>query len=837
MRASRPRHSLERRFAVASAWLAAASLLVMALTAWAWAERLHRQSAHQIAERDLQWHAARAADALGHVAGRLHEVALSPLLQTALTDSAARVSYLQPYLESIREIDGIPVRFAIVDFEGKLIATHQRFELSPQARAWFLAELGTRDTRVGLGTSNGEARIWLSLGITYARSNTVEGQVWASLRLADLPQDDAHRLLPADAPVSAGDLETRLPLAAPLDALALKMVRPGEGLAVPRDYSLVLVFLSVAALLVLAAGVAARWVARSLTRDLDGLERFAGQVALAAEGDARAPEAGPHEVASLATSINRMLERLREQHQALESKSQGQLTLLATCIAHLGDAVLITSVAPEGEHPRYPIVFANPAFERMTGYAVAEVLGRSPSFLQGPDTDRAEVRRLDEALRNQSPVRVELLNYGKTGARYWVEMEIVPVRDEHGQTRHFVAIERDTTARRALEDQLRQSQKMEAIGTLAGGIAHDFNNVLAAILGNVSLSQDDLRQGRPVDRWLEQIGKSAERARALVQQILAYSRRRPKDHSPQELGGLVGETVAMLRATVPAGIRIVTQLPAEPIIVTGDPTCLEQVLLNLGTNAWQAMDGASGQIVYGLERSSGPEGTPCAHLWVQDDGCGIDEATLRRIFEPYFTTKPIGRGTGLGLAVVEGIVREHGGQLSVESHPGRGSTFHIRLPLTAAVPAERTAALPAATEEPRLEARVLYVDDDDVLVVMAVALMERWGCVVTGVGSAELALDTVRAHPRAFDVVISDVNMPGLSGVDLARALEGIREDLPVVLASGYVTDDLRASVRRGNVRALVRKERLQDDLAQVLRQVLASSSRSMHVVDGDTLS
>ena len=818
---------------MASAWLAAASLLVMALAAWAWADRLHRASARQLAERDLQWHAARTAEALGHVAARLHEVASSTLTQTALTDSSARASYMQPYVDSIRAVDGIPIQLAVVDFEGKRIAARQSFELEPDALEWFMAGLATRHTRVALGTSQGVPHLWVSMGITYERSNTLEGQVWALVRLADLPQDGEHRLLAAEAPVPEAVLETRVPLAPPLDALTLRMVRPEDSTSLSRDFRMVLAFLSVAALLVLAAGVAARWLARSLTRDLGELENFAGRVSLKAEGGARAPESGPQEVVSLARSINRMLEHLREQHQALQSKSQDELTLLATCIAHLGDAVLITSVEPQSSQPRYPIVFANPAFERMTGYTAAEVLGRSPAFLQGPDTDRKELRRLDESLRARIPVRVELVNYGKSGRRYWVELEIVPVRDESGQVRHFVAIERETTERRQLEEQLRQSQKMEAIGTLAGGIAHDFNNVLAAILGHVALSKQDLREGRPIERWLSQIGKSAERARSLVQQILAYSRQRPQDHLPQELGGLVGETVSMLRATVPAGVRIVTQLPAEPVVVIGDATSLEQVLLNLGTNAWQAMQGASGRIVYGLERATGPDAAQLAHLWVQDDGSGMDEATVRRIFEPYFTTKPIGRGTGLGLAVVDGIVKDHKGRMSVESQPGKGSTFHVWLPLAASAAAAISPSQGAAeddTEVPSLNGRVLYVDDDDVLVVVVAAQLERWGCTVTAVGSAEDALAALQADPMAFDVVISDVNMPGISGIELAHAITSTRVDVPVVLTSGYVNEELRAAVQACGAKALIRKERMQEDLRGQLEQILQSRAAAVRV-------
>jgi PAS domain S-box-containing protein len=829
MTGDRSRRSLERRFAAATAWLAALSLFVMFLVAWAWTEQLHRQSAMQLAQRDLQWRAERTADALVNVVGRLREVAANPLVQTALTDSNARMSYLQPYLDSIRAVDGIPVQVALVDFEGKPLAWQRRFDPEPWAREWLMAGLKSDATRATFGGRPTDPTLWFSLGITYERSHTVEGQVWASVRLADLPQDATYRLRASTDAAQMPELHVRLPLRPPLDALKLDMVRDDQAMPAARDTRLVLVFLSVAAMLVAMAGIAARWVARSLTHDLGELERFAGQVSLAGHADVGdAPVSGPQEVASLATSINRMLERVREQHRALTSKSQEELKLLATCIAHMGDAVLITSVGEAGDQPRFPIVFANPAFERMTGYALSEVLGRSPSFLQGPDTDAAEVKRLNAALHSQSPLRVELLNYGKTGARYWVEMDIVPVRDLSGHTQHFVAIQRDTTARRELEEQLRQSQKMEAIGTLAGGIAHDFNNVLAAILGHVSLTRQDLRDGRPVDRWLAQIGKSAERARSLVQQILTYSRRRPQDHSPQELGGLISETVSMLRATVPAGIRIVTHLPAEPVIVIGDPTSLEQVLLNLGTNAWQAMEGASGQIVYGLERALGPDGEPTAHLWVQDDGCGMEEATVRRIFEPYFTTKPIGQGTGLGLAVVDGIVREHGGRLSVDSQRGRGSTFHINLPLASGLPSGGSETGPQPVETPTLDARVLYVDDDEVLVMVAVAQLERWGCKASGVGSGEAALALVREDPERFDVVISDVNMPGLSGIALARELAAVKPDLPVILASGYVTEELQEWARAGGVRGLVRKERLQEDLPRVLAQLVTPRQKSV---------
>jgi PAS domain S-box-containing protein len=817
----RAQGSLAQGFTVAAAGLTASAIVVLALVAWIWVDQLHRQSAEQLADRDLQWHAARAADALVRIETRLREVADSPLLQTALTDSNVRDGYLQPHLESMRALDGVPVRLALADFAGKPVARQLSFKLSEMERQWFEADVASRGTRVAIADVGGDQLMLLSLGVVYQRSNTVEGHLWAVLRLNDLPQDEAHRLKVRSTGAAAqGAKAVLLPLPPPLDALGLAMVR-GEVKVPPlRSLHYAPIFLIVAALLVVGAGVAARWMARGLTRELAALERFAHQVTQVGTGGVHAPTVGPNEVSSLAGSINQMLDRLHEQHLALQTESQRQLTLLATCIDNLSDTVIITDIEPDGKAPGLPIVYANPAFERLTGYTVAEALGRSPSFLQGPDTDPAELRRVSEALRNRQAVRTELLNYTKSGSTYWVEMEIVPVHDQSGRAVHFVSIERDTTARRTLEQQLRETQKLEAIGTLAGGIAHDFNNVLAAILGNVELSRIDLGKGHSIDQWLRQIAQSAERGRALVQQILAYSRRQTMQRQPQELGALISETVAMLRATVPAGVSITTQLPAEPVIVIGEATSIEQVLLNFGTNAWQALTEPGGQITFGLEVEHPRDASPLAHIWVSDNGCGMDEATLRRVFEPFFTTKPVGRGTGLGLAVVDGIVRQHGGRITVDSRPNEGSTFHVRLPLSEhtlpSVPTTQDADAPASP----LHLRVLYVDDDEVLTVVTSALLERWGCNVTTTNSASQAMSALREAAKDFDVVVSDVNMPGWSGLDLAHEVGAVRPDLPVILTSGYVTEDLQRAAHAAGVRALIRKERLCDDLVAVLRPI-----------------
>ncbi len=649
-----------------------------------------------------------------------------------------------------------------------------------------------------------------------------------------------------------------------------------------------------------------------------------------------------------------------------------QLQLLQTCVAQLNDVVLVTEALPLDE-PGPRIVFVNQAFERLTGWSPADIVGHSPRRLQGPLTDRAELSRIRQALAAAEPVRTELVNYRRSGEAYWIDMAIVPVFNAEGQVTHRVAVQRDVTQRKqaearlreaqqalqatleavpdllfeldlegrilsqhspradlllqqpeqflgrlvrqvlpadaasvvmdalrqaheqgrssgqqysldlptgrrwfelsvsskptpadelprfialardiserkradedrqALERQLREAQKMESIGTLAGGIAHDFNNILAAILGNVALARDDLPDGHAALTSLDQIQRAGQRARSLVQQILTFSRRGPQSLSVQPLRPVVEETLSLLRATLPAGVRVHTQLAEQALPVLADATQLPQVLMNLCTNAWHALPETGGRIEIGLQHL--PAGDPrraelgvrhamaglqplpegdSAHLWVRDDGRGMDAATRQRIFDPFFTTKPVGQGTGLGLSVVHGIVNNLHGAIRVDSAPGQGCCFHVILPLAVATAQgsrpEGAGAVPASAT---VGGRVLYVDDDEVMVLMVQRLLERAGHQVLACSDAQQALNLLRDPAETVDLLITDFNMPEMSGLDLCRQTRSLRPQLPMAISSGYISERLRAEAEALGVQALLKKENTLDELPGLVQGLL----------------
>jgi len=498
--------------------------------------------------------------------------------------------------------------------------------------------------------------------------------------------------------------------------------------------------------------------------------------------------------------------------------------------------------------------FANPALAEFLGWPAPALAGRAWTEFMDP-ASRARLAGLDLAHRPQGPAdRLELGLVHRDGSTLWASVSTSPILDAQGRPGGVLAMVTDigerhrAEARRAqLEDQLRQAQKMEAVGTLAGGIAHDFNNILAAVLGNAALLGQDLAADHPAQERLAQITLAAQRARTLVQQIVDFSRRQPQQRLPQPLRPLVEETLRLLRATLPARVALQPELAAAPLQVEADGTQLQQVLMNLCTNAWHALPDGAGRIVVGLDETAlddaaaEPLGLPpgrWARLWVRDDGCGMDEATRQRVFEPFFTTKPVGSGTGLGLAVVHGIVRVHGGAIRVDSAPGRGSTFEVLLPLCAApdgLPAADApagpavaASAPAAPATPPAGgggAHVLYVDDDPVMGVMVEALLQRQGYRVSWQQDPQQALSQLLAADAAVDLVVTDHNMPGMTGLELAHRLAERRPTLPVLVSTGHVTDALRDGARRVGVRHVLQKEYTLEQLAPLVRQTLAAGS------------
>ena len=517
---------------------------------------------------------------------------------------------------------------------------------------------------------------------------------------------------------------------------------------------------------------------------------------------------------------------LRESQERLQRALEGSELALWDCDVESGRVYLSESWSRHLGGPNEVTQTTLTAFAELIPQSERAGVNNSLlAALKDPAADyRVEhrVRRLDgEWLWNRSEGRV-------------VE------RAPDGRALRIAGVNRDITerkqaeaARHALEAQLRESQKMEAIGTLAGGIAHDFNNILGAIIGNVALAREHLGE-HAAQANLKQINKAAMRARGLVQQILAFSRRQPPELRNQPLRPLVQESLALMRSTLPAGVVLDVELSDVPLHVHADATQMHQVLMNLCTNAWHALRGKSGRIGVGLEpvdldaaAAQRPGGLPpggYAHLWVSDDGCGMDVATLSRIFEPFYTTMPVGQGTGLGLSVVHGIVAAHHGVITVQSEPGRGTTFNLYFPL---LELHAGAALPSGwgslemLESIGQGEHVLCIDDDEVMLPLVEQILRRLGYRVTCYQDPGEALAAVRLQPRDFDLVVSDFNMPQCSGLDVAREVARVRPDLPVVINSGYIDDALRADAMRAGVRGLIQKENTLEELGAMVQRLL----------------
>ncbi|MCK6553518.1 PAS domain-containing protein [Candidatus Binatia bacterium] len=381
---------------------------------------------------------------------------------------------------------------------------------------------------------------------------------------------------------------------------------------------------------------------------------------------------------------------------------------------------------------------------------------------------------------------------------------------------------RDVTDARRTEESLRRAQKLDALGTLAGGIAHEFNNLLLAITGNVHLAVADLPPGHPAHTSLAEISRASTRAIELVRRILAFGRPGERRGEALDLGSVVEEALRFVRATLPAMIDIgIQRAPGLPLVVA-DAGEMHQIIVNLATNAAHAIGQRRGRIAVTLDRADGAPSLPAElaagdylHLRLQDNGCGMDSLTLERIFDPFFTTRPTGQGAGLGLSVVHGIMKSCGGAVAVESQPGVGSTVHLYFPSAGAPKGAAAPSLPAPARG--RGQRVLYVDDDDALVFLVTRSLTRMGYAVTGCQDPTAALAQFRAAPQEFDVIVTDIAMPVLSGFDLASAARVARPDIPIVMTSGYVRAENRETAARLGVEAVIPKPDTVHELARTL--------------------
>jgi two-component system, cell cycle sensor histidine kinase and response regulator CckA len=495
------------------------------------------------------------------------------------------------------------------------------------------------------------------------------------------------------------------------------------------------------------------------------------------------------------------------------------------------------------------IILANRAFCDLFGLEEAQVIGKTLAE-NVPEDERELFLAIDRRVLDTGipDVREESLTV------HQVQRTIVTSKTrftEDSGERFLVGVifditERTQAAQRQalLEAQLRESQKMQAIGTLAGGIAHDFNNIIAAILGHVELARQDLGSHDQALESVQAIGKAAARARALVQQILSFSRQQPTERVLLSMESVVDESVRLLRATIPARITLDVSCDPNLPLVLADSTQMEQVLINLVTNAAQAMATDPGRIEIDLDAISAetmlvenPTMLPrmqtgstagVIRLAVKDNGPGMSEETLSRIFEPFFTTKPVGQGTGLGLSVAHGIVQNHGGVLQARSRPGEGSTFTVYLPATDAQAdsfnPKSGGQVPAPPSSIKSGLRILYLDDDEALVELVTKLFRKRDILVTGHTDQHEALQALRADPTAYDLLLTDYNMPGMSGLDVAREVGALMPDLPVAIISGFIDETLREQAQRAGVRDLIFKA---DSVEVVCDSVLQAWQRT----------
>ncbi|SFJ60687.1 PAS domain S-box protein [Planctomicrobium piriforme] len=487
------------------------------------------------------------------------------------------------------------------------------------------------------------------------------------------------------------------------------------------------------------------------------------------------------------------------------NRAQKALLLRDRAIGATTQGIVITDPSIDGN----PIIYVSPGFTRLTGYRADEAVGRNCRFLQGADTDPKSVTRLRKAVRTGEACNVEMVNYKKDGKSFWNELTITPLRDADGLLTNFVGVQTDVTERRRMADQLREAQKMEAIGQLAGGVAHDFNNYLTVINGYSDLLLQRLPPDDPQREMLVQIRRAGEHSAHLTNQLLALGRKQMVAPRIVDVNRIVREGVRMLRGVLGEDIELKVHLASDLWPVWVDPGLLQQVLMNLAVNARDAMlvgglltiETSNLQLDEAFVRDH-PESQLGKHvlLSVTDTGMGMSAETLLRVFEPFFTTKPPGKGTGLGLSVVHGIVRQAHGHVEIKSSVGHGATVRIYLPSSQHAVDEHDLPIMPIVEVRGIET-VLLVEDEPGVRSLSQHILTSHGFQVLTAANGQAALAVAAKYPGRIDLLVTDVVMPELSGGKLAEQLLRQRPEIRVLFTSGYADD---AVVRHGVLHELV---------------------------------
>lgn len=540
------------------------------------------------------------------------------------------------------------------------------------------------------------------------------------------------------------------------------------------------------------------------------------------------------EIEQLGQEVNRMavnLEKLQSDMKAEiieRQKAQSQLAkqreLLNNILKNIPHNIF-------WKNKKSIYIGCNKAFSETIGLASPEdVIGKSDLDLPWKKTEAEYLSKMDKKVLTTADSIFDLEGTltQADGQEKTVLISVVPLKDEKGLVFGILGIYYDITERKQIEETIKQTQKMEAIGTLAGGIAHDFNNILGSMMGYTELAIDIADPDSSVGDYLEQVLKSADRAKELVRQILTFSRKSQEERKPIPLDSIIQEEAKMLRSTLPSTIEINLHIEDNTGMVNADPTQMHQIVMNLCTNAAHVMQETGGVLEISLSsiiithesqnRYQAVSPGPFIELKISDTGTGIDPKIIHRIFEPFFTTKEKEKGTGMGLAVVHGIVKDHGGEVLVDSHIGKGTTFTVLLPSVISKPGikdDYITAIPTGCEQ------VLFVDDEKILSDLGEKTLISLGYKVKTLNDSLEALEVFQQSPDFFDIVITDHTMPHMTGLNLARHILKIKPSAYIILCTGYSDNITPEKVQSAGIKALLYKPISRKEFALAIRKVL----------------
>ncbi len=583
--------------------------------------------------------------------------------------------------------------------------------------------------------------------------------------------------------------------------------------------------------LLLLSALLAFWLQSLISAPILHLATILQNVSGKADKTIKLPEGRHDEIGELYGAYNVMLDRLA-QHDHRRDKAEQDLRSSEQKFRNLIESITECFWEVDEE---LRLIYVSPIFEEITGYSFNDVKGLRLDELAGSSSAGEEIAgNITAAMRTREAFKmVEDSFLRKDGKKVLLEASGIPILDNENHFIGYRGITRDLTEQKHLEQQFRQSQKMEAMGTLAGGIAHDFNNILSAILGYTELAKIHL----PVDakagqQDLDQVLKAGHRATDLVKQILTFSRKGEENLKPLKVQYLIKEVLKLLRSSLPTTIQLNDHIAAGCRQVLADPTQLHQVLMNLCTNAKQAIGEDIGTLTVSLSEVQITNSTRIAdcpqitHGWyldleIKDSGCGMDSLTQSKIFDPFFTTKEKGKGTGLGLSVVHGIIKQHKGAITVTSEPGEGTTFHVYLPVieeNEISEAEQDIIhnIPRGNGE-----RILFVDDEIVIANMMEQILIDLGYLVTVFTSSTKALSAYENDPENIDLLITDMTMPEMTGVDLSRKILALHPDLPIILCTGFSETVDEEKAKSIGISEYVKKPIDKHTLAKAIRAVL----------------